>query len=471
MRAIHVCWFVAAAVGLAPSGEAAGKLHGPSTGEIRSLARDVYAYAFPIVLMDTTMRQATAVPDATAVHGRAPVNQFAHFRSYPDAQARDIVRFNFDTLYSIAWLDLSKGPMILSVPDTNGRYYLAPALDMWTDVFCSVGARTTGTKAGDFGYVPPGWHGNLPAGVQRIEAPTSAIWMIARVQTNGPSDYASVHKIQNGLKLTPLDRWGKSYTPPGALPVDRTIDPKTPPLVQVERLSGVEMFTRLAALLKKYPPHPNDYPILLRMKALSLEPGKNWDATGFDQTTIDAIDAGAKEGRADTIAAIKKLGTLVNGWNVLVDNVGTYGTSYRQRAAIAMGGLGANLPADAIYPTAFLDAGGQPLDGAHHYVLHFDQGKLPPADAFWSVTMYDGQGFQVSNALNRFAIGDRDSLNFNADGSLDIYIQSDSPGADKEANWLPAPASGAIGPTMRIYSPRREATDGTWTPPPLRQVK
>jgi hypothetical protein len=441
-----------------------------STDMVREIARDAYQYAYPLVLMDATMRQATAVPNATGVKGRAPINQFAYFREYPAADAKDVVRFNFDTLYSFAWVDLGKGPMILSVPDTGGRFYLVPSLDMWTDVFSSIGSRTTGTKAGHFAYVPPGWKGKLPAGVQRIEAPTSMVWIMGRIQTNGLSDYGNVHKVQDGLKLTPVDRWSKGYSPPATSSVDASVDTKTPPLVQVEKMSGVEFFRRFAELMKKYPPHPNDYPILFRMRALGLEPGKSWDASKLDQATVAAINAGAKDALQDMIEGIKKMGVHINGWNMAVDNMGTYGTSYRQRAVVALAGLGANLPADAIYPAAFVDADGKPLDGANKYVLHFDKGKTPPAAAFWSLTMYDNQGFQVPNPINRFAIGDRDKLKFNDDGSLDIYIQPESPGADKESNWLPSPKSGAIGPTMRIYSPRTEALDGTWTPSALKRM-
>lgn len=438
---------------------------------INDLVRDVFVYAYPIVLMDATMRQSTAVPNATAEHGRAPINQFAYFRTYPAADAKDVVRFNFDTLYSFAWLDLSQGPIVLSVPDTGGRFYLVPTLDMWTDVFSSLGSRTTGTGAGNFAYVAPGWQGNLPEGVQRIEAPTSTIWMMGRVQTNGPSDYENVHKIQDGLKLTPLDQWGKSYTPPAESPVDADVDAKTPPLVQVEKMTGVEVFTRFAELMEKFPPHPNDYPILFRMKALGLEPGKKWESDKLDQTTVDSVNSGAKEAMQDLIAGVKTAGGHVNGWNITVDNMGTYGTSYRQRALVALAGLGANLPADAIYPTAFLDSEGEPMDGANKYVLHFEKGKTPPAGAFWSLTMYDNQGFQVPNQLNRFAIGDRDKLTFNEDGSLDIYIQAESPGPDKESNWLPSPKSGLIGPTLRIYAPKAEVLDGQWVPPAVKRVQ
>jgi hypothetical protein len=443
----------------------------PDTDTIKNLARKAYHYAYPLVLMDVTMRQSTNVPNATTLEGRAPLNQFALFREYPKADAKDVVRFNFDTLYSFAWLDLSKGPVILSVPDTGGRYYLIPTLDMWTDVFSSLGSRTTGTKAGHFAYVPPGWTGTLPDGVEKIVAPTSTIWLMGRIQTNGPSDYANVHMVQDALKLTPLGQWGEDFKPPANLPVDDSIDGKTPPLVQVEKMSGIQFFTRFAELLEKHPPHPTDYPILFRIRALGLEPGKNWDAAKLDAATVEAINAGAREALPEMAEKIKKVGTRINGWNNLAEFMGVYGSSYLHRAAIALGGLGANLQEDAIYPTAFADADGKPLDAAKKYILRFTKGNTPPADAFWSLTMYDNEGFQIPNPINRFAIGDRDKLKYNADGSLDIHIQTESPGADKESNWLPAPKSGGMQPTLRLYSPRAEALKGTWTPPAVRIVK
>lgn len=240
--------------------------------------------------------------------------------------------------------------------------------------------------------------------------------------------------------------------------------------MQVNKLKGTELFTAFGELLKKYPPHPNDYPILFQMQRLGLQPSKAWDRSKLSQADLNVIDASAKDGLEDIISGVETFGTRVNGWNMSVENIGTYGTSYRQRGIIACGGLGANLPADAIYPTASRDGDGRSLDGSNKYVVHFDKGKTPPANAFWSITMYDGQGFQVPNPINRFAIGDRDKLHFNDDGSLDIYIQADSPGPGKDSNWLPAPKSGPMGPTLRIYAPRAEALDGRWSPPPVQRV-
>ncbi len=435
-----------------------------------NVARDAYLYAYPQVSMETTMRQATNVPNATAVFMRAPINQFANLRTYPKADSKDVVRPNFDTLYSVAWLDLANEPMVLSVPDTAGRYYLLQMLDMWSDVFSVVGSRTTGTKAGNYAVTAPGWSGTLPEGMTKIVAPTPAIWILGRTQTNGPADYDNVHKIQNGYKLVPLSQWGKDYAPPQNMPVDASVDDKTPPAVQVNKLDGMTMLTRLAALMSKYPPHANDYPILFRMRALGIEPGKPFDAAKLDAATVATINKAARDALEDLPRGMRKMGKLENGWNVLTENVGTYGTSYRQRAIIALGGLGANLPEDAIYPTAFVDATGQPLSGANKYLLHFDKGHTPPANAFWSITMYDQDGFQIPNPINRFAIGDRDKLAFNPDGSLDIYVQADSPGTDKETNWLPAPKNAPFQPTMRIYSPQYSVVDGTWVPPRFQKV-
>ncbi|MGR9085931.1 MAG: DUF1254 domain-containing protein [Gammaproteobacteria bacterium] len=438
-----------------------------SADETYALAKDAYLYAYPLVLMDITMRQTTNVPDATSVPMRAPINQFAHFREYPKADARDVVRFNFDTLYSFAWLDVSKDPIVLSVPDTGGRYYLTPMLDMWTDVFAVPGTRTTGGMAGNFAIVPPNWQGKLPKGVELIRAPTPLVWIMGRTQTNGPDDYDNVHKVQDAYRLTPLSRLGKPYTPPKTSPTDPTVDNQTPPLVQVKNLSGVELLTRFSQLLKKHPPHGNDYPILFRMRRLGLQPGHDFDAGTLDPAMTEAINRAAKEAIIDLqqVVAQGKLGETVNGWNYAVAGMGTYGTDYRMRAIVAMAGLGANLPEDAIYPNAFVDADGNPTSGKYAYVLHFEKGKLPAANAFWSLTMYDTDGFQVPNPNNRFAIGDRDKLAFNADGSLDLFIQHGSPGKEKESNWLPAP-KGPFQVMMRMYSPKPEVLrDGPGLPP------
>jgi hypothetical protein len=445
------------------------QLSNKTADELYTLAKDAYLYAYPIVMMDVTRRQATNVADATSVNMRAPVNQFAHVRAYPAANDKDVVRFNFDTLYSFARLELSDGPMVLSAPDTQGRYYLLPLLDMWTDVFAVVGSRTTGTQAGTYAITPPGWQGTLPEGVTQIVAPTPIVWILGRTQTNGPADYASVHQIQDGYQLTPLSQWGRGYTPPKSVQTDPNVDNRTPPQAQVNRLDGVAVLNRLAELMATHPPHANDYPMLFRLRGLGIVPGQPFDANKLDAEAIATINQAAKDALDLLPVAMRKAGAFINGWNIGTENMGTYGTSYLRRALVALAGLGCNLPEDAVYPTAFVDGEGQPLHGENKYVLHFEPGQTPPANAFWSLTMYDHDGFQVPNPIDRFAIGSHDDLTFNADGSLDIYVQAESPGPDRESNWLPAP-KGLFEPNLRLYSPRPEMLDLTWAPPPLKRV-
>jgi hypothetical protein len=402
--------------------------------------------------------------------GAGPMNEFAHVREYPPADFRDVVRPNFDTLYSIAWLDLTKEPMVMSTPDTKGRYYLLPLLDMWSDVFASPGARTSGTGAARFAIVPQGWRGKLPDGIQKIEAPTPYVWIIGRTQTNGPKDYAAVHEVQDGYRLSPLSRFGKPQKPAPFKP-DPTVDMKTPPMEQVDNMPATRFFAYAAELLKTNPPHVTDWSQIARLKRIGFEPGKSFDAEKAGPAIKGALDKARVD--ALTLMNAKKptLAQVVNGWQMNTTSMGVYGIYYLKRAIVAQVGLGANQPEDAVYPFNLADSEGKPLSGANKYVLHFAKNELPPVDAFWSVTMYDGQGFQIANPINRFAIGDRDPLKYGADGSLDVYIQSENPGPDKESNWLPAPASGAANVTMRLYAPKPEALDGRWAPPPIKRVR
>ena len=328
---------------LATSALAQSSMPKSDDADISRTARWIYEYAYSLASMDATMRQATNVPNASTIPMRAPVNQFANARAYPGANEKDVVRFNFDTLYSLAWIDVSKEPIILSVPNTGGRYYLLEMLDMWSDVFSVVGKRTTGTGAGNFALVNSGWEGTLPEGIAKIVAPTPMFWILGRTQTNGPADYDNVHKVQDGYKLTPLSAWGKGdYTPPGDVATDPSVDNKTSPQTQVNNLTGVEMFAKLAELFAKYPPHANDYPILFEMQKLGLEPGKLFDPSKLNASDVEAINSVGKTGPADLAQGILKIGKVVNGWNLITENIGTYGTSYRQRAMISLGGLGAN---------------------------------------------------------------------------------------------------------------------------------
>jgi hypothetical protein len=435
--------------------------------EARRIGIDAYVYLYPLVLMEITRRQMTQGPTG-AKPGRGPMGAFVHVREYPTAEFRDVVRPNFDTLYSTAWLDLGAEPMIISAPDSAGRFYMLPCYDMWTDVFAAPGTRTSGPAAISFALTTPEWRGSLPAGVERIDAPTPTVWIIGRTQTNGPADYPAVRAFQDEMSITPLSSFGGS--PPVPEPVDDpSVDTVTPPLEQVSAMSEAAFFSLAADIVAVQPPHLTDWGQLARMRRLGFVVGEPFDLAAQSPLVQDALTGVAADAQARLVARLPRLAPVVNGWLHSLDTMGVYGDHYVKRAVIALVGLGTNHPEDALYPVLQVDAEGQPLDGANRYLVHFDAGGLPPVDAFWSITMYDAQGFQAANELDRFAIGDRDDLTFNSDGSLDIYLQHDRPDPDKVPNWLPAP-TGPLGVTMRMYLPREVVFSGDWTPPPVRRV-
>jgi hypothetical protein len=435
--------------------------------ELAAIAREAYVFLYPLVTMEVTRQQSTnAAPGQLVGHG--PMNTFVHIREFPDADFKMVVRPNFDTLYSAAFLDLTSEPIIVSAPATDGRYYMLPMLDMWTDVFAVPGQRTSGTGPGSWAVVPAGWKGQVPPGVERIEAPTPYVWLIGRTQTNGPADYDAVHAVQDGFGLCPLSQWGGTPTPPEAV-IDPDIDMKTPPLDLVNGLSGPEFFTRAAELMKLHRPHLSDWSMVRRMGALGVVPGESFDASAAPADVTAAMTAAPAAAQTSLLAQLPAMAAVVDGWQMNTNSIGVYGNYYAKRALVSMIGLGANPAEDAVYPLLQHDADGDGIDGSRDYVLHFGADQLPPVDAFWSVTMYDEHGFQAANELDRYAIGDRDALVYNADGSLDLYLQHANPGPDREANWLPAP-TGALGITMRLYAPAQQVLEGGWTPPPLRKA-
>ena len=436
-----------------------------SAEEAQAIAQEAYVYLYPLILMDITRKQLINLDPKTSPVG-GPANAFAHIRVFPPADMRIVVRPNFDTLYSSAWLDLTGGPVVVSTADTGGRYFMLPMLDMWTDVFAVPGKRTNGTGAANFALVPPGWTGKLPGDVERIDAPTPYVWIIGRTQTNGVKDYEAVHKVQDGFKITRLDDWGK--TPQKVQQkIDPSVDTKTEPLRQVNVMPALEYFKYGAELMKQNPPHATDWSMIARMKRIGLEPGTSFDGS---KVSADALSKGAAAGLKLMQDKIPTIARVTNGWQMNTDTMGVYGNYYLKRAIIALVGLGANQVDDAIYPLNISDADGKPVMAESKYVLHFNKDELPPVGAFWSLTMYDAEGFQVANPLNRFAIGDRDVLKFNNDDLLDLYIQNENPGPDKESNWLPAPKSGKLGLTLRLYAPKPQVADGRWNPPAIKRV-
>jgi hypothetical protein len=433
-----------------------------SAQDAATIASDAYLYLYPLVTMDLTRKQLTNHAPGPGVFG-GPMNMFVNVQSFPPADFKAVVRPNFDTLYSSAYLDLTGGPVVVSAPDTQGRYYLLPMIDMWSDVFASPGSRTTGTGAADFLVTPPEWTGAVPAGCAQTKAPTPYVWIIGRTRTDGPEDYEAVRKVQAGLRITTLADW-----PGAAKPIvfvnDPDVDMITPPKVTVDTMSGPAFFAYAAELLKLHPPHITDQPIIARMARIGIEAGKSFDAAIAGPVVARAIDAAPAAAMALMAWKLPTIASVANHWSMNTDTMGVYGNYYLKRAIVAQVGLGANVPEDAIYPLNLGDADGQPLDGANNYKLHFEKDATPPVDAFWSITLYDSDGFQVGNILNRFALSSWMQFNTNPDGSLDLFFQADSPGNANQPNWLPAP-KGPFNLTMRLYAPHSDALTGKWSPP------
>ncbi|HEY6781137.1 MAG TPA: DUF1254 domain-containing protein [Thermoleophilaceae bacterium] len=426
-----------------------------------AIAVEAYIYFYPLVLMDLTRRQMTNVATPGERPGRGPVDEFAHIRAFPGADFKDVVKPNFDTLYSPAWLDLHDEPRIVTVPAAGDNYYLLPMYDMWSEIFACPGTRTTGGVAASYALCGPGWDDPLPDGVERIDAPTPWVWMIGRTQAS-PELFDRVHSFQDGMSIAPLSSWPGS-APAMTHPHDPSVDDETPPLRQAFALDAAEYFAYAAQLLRQHAPHFNDHPILQRMARLGIVPGESFELDAAPSQVRTALEQAPPKARQLLTERQTSLGPVREGWTTLNENIGVWGTGYLRRACVDLIGLGANLPEDAIYPVSYTDVDGEPYSGERERVLHFAADGLPPVLAFWSLTLYDAEGFQVPNELDRFAIGDRDALEYNADGSLDIQIQHERP-AGGSSNWLPAPRGG-YNLCLRLYYPKPEALDGSWTPP------
>ena len=444
----------------------------PGLAEAVSTATDAYIYGYPLVTMDMTRKRFTNVASPDAAH--APMGQLLKLRTYPAVDNHAVTAPNADTLYTMAWLDLSKEPWIFSIPDMGDRYFLMPMLDGWTDVFQVPGKRTTGDKAQKYALTGPGWSGTLPAGVTQYKSPTSMVWILGRIYCTGtPQDYAAVHALQDKFTLVPLSSYGKPFTPPPGVVDPASSDEGKSVRDLVDAMDVTAYFNYLAQLMKTNPPAPEDAPLVERMAKIGLVPGQDFDPSKLGAFDKEAIRVVPKTSQVKIMEHFKDAGKNPNGWAVFT-NTGLYGTDYLQRAFITAIGLGANRPQDAIYPTSQKDAAGKEYDGASNkYVMHFDKGQFPPVNGFWSLTMYDAAYFFVPNALNRYTLSQRNKFATNADGSVDLYLQADSPGKAKEANWLPAPKAKFI-PMLRLYWPKEtppSIIDGSWDPPAIKQVQ
>ena len=423
----------------------------------RTVAAEVFDFLFPIVLMDVTRRKATGVDDGKP--GNAPLNKWSHFKEFVSPQfSKTVVRPNLDTLYSTAWIDLRHGPVVIHKPRIE-RYHVIQFLDMWTETFATLGSRTTGNQEEDFLLVGPSYDASYDDvdGLRVVLASTEMCWVIARIEAkDDPSDRELVNLLQDELKILPFgDNELFSKT------CHRAIDEE--PLKFINSLSGLEFFEYGLELMKKHSPHVSDQPMLFRAERHGFFPGLR---DRIDHSLVEALDAVKAEGIMKLVAALRNAPTDEHGWVMFTTSIGSFGTDYTQRAMIALAGVGANKPEDAVYPILTRDEDGEVPNGEHVYELTFAPGETPPAGAFWSVTAYDAGGFLVGNSIDRYRLGSEDELEFNEDGSLTLLVGHEP--QDPESNWLPVSA-GSLGLTLRIYDPAREVLSGEWHAPALRK--
>lgn len=432
------------------------------------IIKEAYMYCYPLVTMDMVRMQETNVQAPDESH--APMGQMIKFRSYPAVDNRSAAAPNSETLYTMAWLDVSDEPWVFSIPDMGDRFYIMPMLSAFNEVFFVAGTRATGSKPQTYVITGPNWSGQLPDGLTEVKSPTGLLWILGRVYCTGtPEDYEALHKTQDKYSVIPLSSYGKEYTPPIGQ-VDQNFDMKTSVREQVNSMPLDEFFNYAAKLLVKNPPKNEDTAIIEKMAEIGIIAGKEFDSSNLP---VIGKRLDPKLALLEMVKILKEK-QAVNGWLYWTKNAGEYGTDYAQRAMVTLLGPGLNFPEDAVYPFSQKDATGEKYDGSkYNYTIHFKKGQLPPVNGFWSITMYDKDLFFVPNAINRYNLSQRDEFTTNEDGSIDLYFQSEAPSIEKQTNWLPTPKSNFV-LMMRLYWPKEppiSILDGSWEPPPVKRFE
>jgi hypothetical protein len=440
----------------------------PSPAEVKAIAEEGFVYGLPIVMNYAVLYE--YVVDTTSKDYKAPFNQIHNEARVFTWQDTAIVTPNSDTPYSLAWLDLRAEPIVLSVPAVEkSRYYSVMLNDNNTFNYGYIGTRATGGEAGDYMVVGPDWKGETPAGIRKVFVSSSQFSLaIYRTQLFGAADIENVRKIQAGYKVQPLSAYLKQPAPPA------------PPAVSFPKIDKdlvkTEFFDYLDFALQFAPPGPEERAIRAQLARIGVGPGTTFKFKGLSPAHKAEILLGMRAGAKKVDEKVASIGTKVNGWSIgsAFGDRAFYNGDWLLRAAAAKAGIYGNDAAEAMYPMAKTTADGSPLDGSsHRYTLTFAKGQLPPVNAFWSVTMYDGKTqLLIKNPIDRYLVNSPmlPSLQANPDGSLTLYIQKDSPGKTRESNWLPAP-DGPIYLVMRLYWPRTEPPsilppgEGTWQPP------
>lgn len=444
-----------------------------SSAQLRDLARRATIYLFPIYEMYRTRWRAT-VDDANPLRQR--LNRFRHIPTLADARARAVTAPNNDTLYSSAWLDLSMEPLFLTVPPVGDLYYSYAFIDLFTDNFAYVSHRLYGGRPPPHMIVGPDWKGDAPSDVMLVRAPTNSVWLIGRILVDGPEELDRVQILQARVLLeTPDMRNERRILETRELMRQRTVAPPEPVAdwPAPNPADPFDLFEVGMRALGESPLPERDRALFEALVPLRLRPGRKFDVRAFSDTERRTIRAGIDQGHADIRAAADRPGRTVDGWAYGDRHLGNYGDDYLYRAATALTGLGALEPAEAVYVTCNADSAGRPLMGSHRYELTFPDGNLPPAGAFWSLSMYEvtpeGRAFFVDNPIGRYAIGDRTpDLVRGPGGSLTLYLQHEPPTGEQN-NWLPAPA-GPMRLILRAYEPEKQMIEGHYRVPAVWRI-
>ena len=433
-----------------------------SLEQIRALTDEATIWGYPIVQNYKLAYFYCVLKDSPMYTGWNTLHHVRHLYTPDD---RLVVSPNNDTPYSGASLDLRAEPLVLSVPDMGDRYYTFQLVDSATNNFAYIGTRATGNKAGKFALAGPDWNGTLPEGVRLIHCPSYFVGVLGRTQLKGPDDLKNVMTLQDQYSLMPLSKLT------GEKP--RPIETLDFPAYSEKSITTLEFVRNLNWMLQYLTLDLEESNVLASFGAIGVAPGKPFDPAALDEPRRQAMEAGLSAGLAKIRARADKIGRTVNGWDLAPTGVPYFGHDYMLRAAYAMKAIYVNSPEEAYYPLANMDVNGDPLDGSkHRYAIRFQKGQLPPSRYFWSLTMYrKSDGLMVENPIKRYSIGDRTTgLKLGNDGSLILYFQYDSPGVDKENNWLPAPNE-PFYVVMRIYGPSESVLSGKWMPPPVERVK
>jgi hypothetical protein len=427
-----------------------------STDEAKTIATDAYLYAYPMLYNYKTLFQQAVDPSFPGYVGG--FNRFRHYsRGFAPAD-KDIVTPSNDTPYSWAWLDLRTEPVVVSVPASPDRYYVLQWFDLYTHNFAYLGSRATGTDAGDYLFVGPHWTGETPDGITKVlRAETEIIGTLTRTSWSGPADRDGLVAMQRQYRIRPLSEFAGGKPPPPA-PTFQF------PAWDEARANSVGFIDYLNFLLRFAPAVDGEHTMMERFAKIGIGPGRAFDPATIEPTARAAIEAGIKDATGKLQAELARTTSSVD----LFGTRAFLGADYVMRRAVGAAiGIYGNSKEEAYYTAYSVDASNQPLDGGKRYVLRFAKGQVPPVKFFWSMTMYNlPDRLLVENPIQRYAIGSRtDGLKANADGSVDIYLQSASPGGDKESNWLPTPPQGPFFMVLRMYGPEGKLAAGEWQAP------